>query len=332
LRLARLLVVAVLGALVAPGIAEAHHTAVPVVALDYRNRIVADEPAAGVRASLEDAGRKLRLTVAPGTRAVVLGYVGEPFLRLGVSGVEANRRSETAQGLRLVPSGRVDGRAADAVWTRVTSARTLAWADARAWASDSALKGRARVAWAVPVVVGGRTVSVTGELTKVGRPTPWPWLVLLAMPLVLAAWASRRRERLWPVATGLAAAAGVSTLLGLAGFALGGLPVSTDRWLLFALETGLVAVAIALLSRPQARFVAAAGLAAFAILQALSELAVFRHGYVVSALPAALVRAAAAVALGCGIGTGVLVFLAPTPGRHRRAQTRYVRHSRKEQA
>ena len=170
---------------------------------------------------------------------------------------------------------------------------------------------------------------------KVRRPTAWPWLVLLAIPLLLAGWASRRRERLWPVATSLAAAAGVSTLLGLAGFALGGLSVSADRWLLFALETGLVAVAIALLSRPRARFVAAAGLAAFAILQALSKLAVFRHGFVVSALPATLVRAAAAVALGCGIGAGVLVFVAPAPaGRRRqtRTPTRYVRHSRKEQA
>ena len=332
MRLARLLVLAVLAALAVPGIADAHHTAVPVVALDYRNRIVADEPAAGVRASLEDAGRKLRLTVAPGTQAVVLGYVGEPFLRFGASGVEANRRSETAQGLRLVPSGRVDGRAANAAWTPVSQARTLSWADARAWASDTALKGRARAAWAVPMLVGGRTVSVTGELTRVGRPTPWPWLVLLAIPLVLAAWASRRRERLWPTVTGLAAAAGASTLLGLAGIALGGLPVSTDRWLLFALETGLVAVAIALLSRPGARFVAAAGLSAFAILQALSELAVFRHGFVVSALPATLVRAAAAVALGCGIGAGALVFLAPAPTGRRRTQTRYARHSRKEQA
>ena len=87
-----------------------------------------------------------------------------------------------------------------------------------------------------------------------------------------------------------------------------------------------------MLSRPGARFVAAAGLSAFAILQALSELAVFRHGFVVSALPATLVRAAAAVALGCGIGAGALVFLAPAPTGRRRAQTRYVRHSRKEQA
>ena len=64
-RLARLLILAALATLVVPGIAQAHHTAVPVVALDYRNRILPGSSGpAGVHASVEDAGRKLRLTVA----------------------------------------------------------------------------------------------------------------------------------------------------------------------------------------------------------------------------------------------------------------------------
>ena len=77
-------------------------------------------------------------------------------------------------------------------------------------------------------------------------------------------------------------------------------------------------------------------LAAFSVLQSLSALAVFRHGIVVSGLPATAVRLAAALALGSGLGAGGLVFLAPTPGARTRTKTRstvsYVRHSRKEQA
>ena len=74
-------------------------------------------------------------------------------------------------------------------------------------------------------------------------------------------------------------------------------------------------LAIGFLTRPRARLVAVAAIAAFAVLQALSELAVFRHGVVVSALPASAVRATAALALGAGLGAAGLVFLAPNRAR-----------------
>jgi hypothetical protein len=148
--------------------------------------------------------------------------------------------------------------------------------------------------------------------------------------------AARRKRWLWVGATGLAALAGLATLADLSGFALGGLSVAADRWVLFAAEVGLTVVALGFLLRPRARFLAVAGLAAFAVLQALSELAVFRHGVVVSGLPVAAVRLAAALGLGAGLGAAGLVFLAPAPGPRRRSQTRksvsYARNSRKEQA
>src|SRR5439155_10760589 len=111
---------------------------------------------------------------------------------------------------------------------------------------------------------------------------------------------------------------------------------STDRWLLFAAEVALTSVALGFLLRPRARLIAVAALAAFAVLQSLSELAVFRHGVVVSALPASAVRAAAVLALSAGLGAAGLVFVAPTPGARRRSaspsRTPYVLNYRKEQA
>ena len=102
---ARLLIAAVLAALVVPGVAQAHHTAVPIVALDYGNRILTGSAGqAGVRPSVDDAGRKLRLTVAPGHSVTVLGYAGEPFLRFDSMGVRAAVHSPTARGLGLVPT------------------------------------------------------------------------------------------------------------------------------------------------------------------------------------------------------------------------------------
>src|SRR5207253_9033819 len=122
----------------------------------------------------------------------------------------------------------------------------------------------------------------------------------------------------------------------LGGFAAGGLSVTADRWSLLAVEVALTVVALGFLLRPRARLLAVAALAAFAVLQALSELAVFRHGIVVSGLPATAVRAAAALALGAGLGAAGLVFVAPAPGTRRRGQSGTtfadVRNSRKEQA
>jgi hypothetical protein len=334
-RLARLLIAAVLAALAVPGVAQAHHTAVPIVALDYGNRVLPGAAGAlGVRATVEDAGRKLRLTAAAQSETVVLGYAGEPFLRFNAAGVAANRRSETGQGLRLVPSAGTGS--GDAVWAPLTRAHTFAWADSRSWAPASALHGRAVVRWSVPVVVDGRRVAIQGELTHVASPPLWPWLVLAALPLLAAAIAVRSKRWVWATATGLAALAGLATLADLSGFALGGLAVSADRWLLFAFEVALLVVALGLLARPRARLIAIAAIAAFAVLQALSEIAVFRHGVVVSGLPATAVRMAAALALGAGLGAAGLVFLAPAPVARRKRQGRkansYIRSSRKEQA
>ena len=187
----------------------------------------------------------------------------------------------------------------------------------------------------MPVVVDGQRTEIRGELRRAAKPPLWPWIVLGALPLLAAAAAARRKRWLWAGATGLAALAGLATVAALGGFATAGLPVSADRWTLLAVEIALTLVAIGLLRHRRARLVAVAALAAFAVLQALSELAVFRHGVVVSGLPAGAVRAAAALALGAGLGAGALVFLAPVSGTGRtesRNTPSFVRTSRKEQA
>ncbi len=330
---ARLLTATVLAALVVPGVAQAHHTAVPIVALDYSNRILpGTAERAGVRATVEDAGRKLRLTVPAGHEATVLGYEGEPFLRIGGAGVQAAVHSTTARGLGLVPAASL---VQIRTWTPLGPGRSFAWADARAWAPSAALQGRSEVAWSVPVVVDGQPTMIRGELVRAAKPPLWPWIVLAAVPLLAATFAARRRRWLWASATGLAALAGLATVAALGGFATAGLSVSADRWVLLAVEIALTLVAIGLLRHRRARLAAVAALAAFAVLQALSELAVFRHGVVVSGLPAGAVRAAAALALGAGLGAGALVFLAPVSGTgHTQSRNTFsfVRTSRKEQA
>lgn len=320
---ARLLIAAVLAALLVPGVAQAHHTAVPVVALDYRNQVDAASAPACVHVSLEDAGRRLRLTVDPHLRLTVLGYENERFLFFGREGVAA-AHYPTALSLRYVNTpGDFES------LVSLTNAHSLAWPDARIWAPAAGLHNRKLIHWSVPVVVNGRRIEIRGELIRVTKPPLWPWLLVGIVPLLAAAAAARRRRWLWAGA-GLAAVAGATTVANLGGFATGGLSISADRWAILAVEVTLTAIAIGALSRPRARLIAVAALAAFAVLQALSELAVFRHGVVVSGLPAEVVRAAAALALGSGLGAASLVFLAPTP--QSRTTFSYVRTSRKEQA
>ncbi len=324
---ARLLTAVVLAALVAPGVAQAHHTAVPVVALDYGNRIVSGGAGLpGVHASVVDAGRKLKLTVSAGHVATVLGYEGERFLLFDRDGVLANEKSPTAKALRLVSGPYPTARG----WAPLTRGRTFAWADSRVWAPASALHGRQLVRWSVPVIANGHLTSIRGELTKAAEPPVWPWIVLGLVPVLATAVAVRRKRWLWATATGLAALAGLATAANLGGFATGGLPISADRWTLLAIEVTLTVVALGFLTRRRSRLIAVAALAAFAVLQALSELSVFRHGIVVSGLPGAAVRTAAALALGAGIGAAALVFVAPTP--ETRTTFSHVRRPRKEQA
>jgi len=323
----RLLIAAVLAALVAPGIAQAHHTAVPIVALDYRNHVVptpAEKP--GVSVAVVDAGRKLQVSVTPAHSIYVLGYEDEDFLLVDFHGVQVNPRSTTARGLGLVHGTYPP----HVEWVPIRRGRTFAWADSRVWAPSAGLHGRKVVDWSVPVLVDGQVTKIQGRLTRVAKPPLWPWILVGVLPLLAAGAAARRKRWVWAGATGLAALAGLATLANLGGFAAGGLSITADRWVLLGVEAALSLVAIGILPRPGARLIAVAALAAFAVLQALSELAVFRHGVVVSGLPAAVVRAAAALALGAGLGAAALVFLVPTP--QSRPTLSYVRTSRKEQA
>jgi hypothetical protein len=51
-----------------------------------------------ISARIYDSDRAIRLSVAPGHTAVVLGYLHEPFVRVGAAGVEVNASAPTAGG------------------------------------------------------------------------------------------------------------------------------------------------------------------------------------------------------------------------------------------
>lgn len=134
----------------------------------YHARLTsASEIAPGVRVRLLP-GRTPGLLVTNESREVlaILDEDGEPFLRVGPRGVEANvgsaawRRSGRAS---LAPAGDAAGPA----WQRVSTVPRFGWLDPRAAAGAGTAPpadGHAVRAFRIPLELGGRRLAVRGEL------------------------------------------------------------------------------------------------------------------------------------------------------------------------
>ena len=86
-------------ALAAPAGADAHLRS-GVVAVDYRASVVSPDPA--VKARVYQSDRALSVAAEAGHTVVILGYLGEPFVRIGAGRVAVNAASLTAAGLGLL--------------------------------------------------------------------------------------------------------------------------------------------------------------------------------------------------------------------------------------
>ena len=139
--LARVLVVATvvvgLGMALAPPASA--HTIAGAQPTNYRSTIEAITPAVpGVEVRLLDLGRRVEVVNHTDTDVVVLGYQGEPYLRVGPKGVFENRHSPTLYLNRITkvsPTPPVLPPAADAnappSWHRIGGGRQVRWSDQR---------------------------------------------------------------------------------------------------------------------------------------------------------------------------------------------------------
>ena len=155
----------------------------------------------GVHVRITDLGTKVELT-NDGTREVtVLGYDGEPYLRVGPRGVFENTRSPATYLNRSTTLDESPPKSADAqatpAWRRVSTGTTASWHDHRAHfmgGDDPPEVARhpdqRRVVdnWEIPMRVGSEDVTARGQLIYVPPPSPWPWVlgaVLLAALVVV---------------------------------------------------------------------------------------------------------------------------------------------------
>jgi hypothetical protein len=305
-RLALVTPIALLAALIGPAAAGAH-VRTGRVAVDYRASVSALSPplASTVVVRIYESDLALGLTVEKHHQVVVLGYVGEPLLRIGTGGVDVNESSPTAAGMGLLKGARKTG------WLLRARGRSFIWHDARVRGLPGGVERRR---WTVPVVVDGRSARLAGEIWRVHAPSPWPWLALgtvfLAVTAVLLA--GSRKPLLRTAAAWLGALTAAATLSLEAGFALAstasaGLWIEGANVLVFALA-GLAFVA---LGSADARALAGGALGMLGLAVGLSKLPVLLHGVVLSALPDVVARAAVALVIAAGAAAtavGLAVF------------------------
>ena len=190
---------AVLFALVGPGTAAAH-IAGGASPTNSRSAVTEIRPAgAGVGVTVGLGGQFVRVSDRGAEEIVVLGYRGEPFLRLSQQRVQVNPRSTTAaQTGQLPPTAQSAGTDVQSAntgeqWVQLTDGDSVSWTDARI--DGRALPEGASESWALPLVVDGRPVTILGMRTGLAAPSPWPWAA--ALGLVAAAVAALGWVRGW---------------------------------------------------------------------------------------------------------------------------------------
>ena len=165
---------------------------------NYASSVTSVSPRiAGLTVQTRDLGARLEVRNETAHTVMILGYSGEPYLRVGPTGVDENQRSPAVFLNRSRTVTEAVPHSYDAAapprWHHVSGAHVVRWHDHRVhWMGASlppavaAAPGRARLIfdWNVPLQYEGRPVIVRGDLRWVPGPSALP---RLALALVLAA-------------------------------------------------------------------------------------------------------------------------------------------------
>lgn len=299
---------------------------------DYRAEVTGFAPARpGLTARVIEAGARLELTNRSGGPVEVIGYHGEPYLRVGPDGVYENTRSpatylnRTLDGDTALPA-QADPAAAPE-WRRVDDGSTARWHDRRTLWQEPDPPARVRAApdteqrvrdWAVPLRDGTGPVELRGTLDWVPPPDAYPWWVATTLGFLavgaaglLAGGTAAGARALAGVGAALAAggAAAVAFTVGReldAGAAgLGEVLAGLLTGQVWALLTGLGAIAAggyALARRPGADFAVALAGACLVLLVGVGNLGVLSRSVPPLPWPGGVARALLTVILAAGAG------------------------------
>jgi hypothetical protein len=143
----------------------------------FQSKVLSVRPDAGLHVTVVDGDDRLRVVNEGIRELVILGYDGEPYLRIGPGEVYRNQRSPAAylnrdRFARVAVPLSADPRARPQ-WRRVSDRPEWQWHDHRIqWMAsgppvevrDSPEKRHMIFAWRVPGRLGGEAVTIAGRL------------------------------------------------------------------------------------------------------------------------------------------------------------------------
>lgn len=289
-------------ALAAPATASAH-LRTGTTAVDDTATVTWPTAASGVglAAGVYASDLALHLTALGHHSIVVIGYLGEPFLRVSEHGVAVNTGSPTAAAAGLLKGLPRSGDASEG-WRLLSRAHSAVWHDSRVAPNPR------NAPWRIPILLDGHRAQIVGRARRYPRPRLWLWLVPLAtlclLVLRLRTCAQARVDQVCILAGAVAAAASLTLS---AGFVISPY-ASAGTWIAAVDEAVFLAVAAAATIRAPPRFRALGGasLGLVALAVTLSKGAIFLHPVVLSTLPGTLSRALAFAAAAAGTSAVVL--------------------------
>jgi hypothetical protein len=207
------LVALVVSAVVMTSLPASAHTASGPRPTNYLTRLGSIAPAIpGVSVRVVELGNKLELTNRTRGDVIVLGYDGEPYIRVGPRGLYENLRSSatylnrTRLGNTPIPAiATGTGASTPPRWHRVSGSHTAIWHDHRIhWMGTSpppevqdnpAVVHTIDPQWTVVFRDASQTVLVHGSLLWVPGPSGWPWAALIAGLFAVGFLLARRHGR-----------------------------------------------------------------------------------------------------------------------------------------
>jgi hypothetical protein len=317
--------IVIVAALAAPSPAAAHGPVDPA-ASSYLAKVTRLPP--GVTVKVVDGDQRLWMRVDPIRTVEVLDYQGAPYLRFSRTGVEVNEASAMYY-LNQVPAQTPPLRTGPRVtprWSHVSAGHAYGWHDGRlhALATTALPRGAAYLgSWRVALRADGVPSAIAGGLYYAPSPSiVWFWPILVALACVLAARRLRRPALDERVARGLAAAALAGFTVAVIGQQLHGRPsVSVGQGIVLGVALAFAAWAAWRLIRRRHGWFTFFIIAAVAIWEGASLIAVLLDGYVLVALPPALARVADVMALSAGVALLPVVFALAERPRRRLAAT-----------
>jgi len=316
---AGILVVCLLGLWSAP--ASAHVGGMGVNPSNYTTTVKGlQPPVPGIQFQVYEGGNWVILTNHTSHDAVVLGYLGEPYLRVGPSGAFENMASPSLALAQALPGdGLTPASGASKVpvqWSKVSDSPSIGWHDHRVhWALPTSPPEVLRSPgtshqvipnWQIPVRWNGSVVVISGSVLWNPGSSAWPWIggvIVLAIVITALGWPGRRSRvvAMAAIATGVAS----DLIWAVDRWSASYVPIGNRLDALFAVFGATIfgVSALWLMRRPgQGRgMVAAVFTGVFLIGDVLPQNGVWRLSDVPTNLTADAVRGLALVIMSCGL-------------------------------